>query len=162
MTQLVPVFNGIRDLRVLIQDLESYGLIVVHTICPTQRQYLSHFPAAFLNQDGSRPSAEMNALNHFIRQGRPEQGDGQLDCYIKKLTLTLNADTIHGVIAAAAQQWCTVGEPARHLAVLVKPISAVSTAFQSDYALIQKTYSNQASTEPNQPAHSTQTAPLLY
>lgn len=161
MTQLVPVFNGSRDFRVLIQDLESYGIIVVHTICPTQRQCLSCFPAAFLNQHVSHPSSEVKSLNHFIRQGRPDQGDGQLDCYVKNLTLTLNTDTIHDVIAAAAQQWCTVGEPARHLAVLVKPANTRSTAFESDYQLIQKAYSNRLSAEPNQLAHASQIAALL-
>ena len=145
MTQLVPVFNGSPALRILLQDLQSYGIVIVHSICALQRQSLNNLPAEFITQHSDdRPQHAMRRLGHFISQGTSERGYGQLDCYTDSFTFEQPIATIHSLIAAAAQQWCTVGKPSRHLAVLFNPTwQDVSPTAHTDSHAIQRNHAAQ-------------------
>lgn len=161
MTQLVPVFNGSPALRILLQDLQSYGIVIVHSICALQRQSLNNLPAEFITQHSDDESEQaMRTLGHFISQGTSERGYGQLDCYTDNFTFDQPIETTHSLIAAAAQQWCTVGKPSRHLAVLFNPTwQDVAPTALTNSQVVQRTHVVQ---RPIHPHHRTPTRSAAF
>ena len=139
MAQLVPIYYDCPEITVLDQELHTYGIVIINRLGTAQKpaleNYIGHATPVSVG-NGSQDHSNNNQLIHYWLSGRSEQGYDLLDCYINPAVYQGDLPSIRQIIEIAAKQWCIVGKPFRHLAVLLHEftcaheIAPVSTPLQ--------------------------------
>lgn len=125
---LVPIHYGNPGISQLTQELCDYGLVVIDALSDLTQRIPLDLQIACRQEIDDDPH---QPLIHLYCRGDHCCGYGELQCFVNPSVYRGSIQSARQLVAAAARQWCLVGKPTRHLAVLRRTVDVAKSPIEA-------------------------------